>query len=65
MRVWAGAFPVEMNVPDLFPAILAIHSRCHDLLSTKLCAGDFMQLVWDSSSLWCYSEEDIPIIVFL
>lgn len=46
MGVWAGTFPVEMNVPDPFPAILAIHCCCHDLLSTKLCTvilctGDF------------------------
>lgn len=40
MGVWAGTFPVEMNVPDSFPAIFAIHFYCHDSLSLS-CALSF------------------------
>lgn len=37
MGVWAVTLPVETNVPDPFPATLAVRCCCHDLLSTKLC----------------------------
>lgn len=69
MGIWAGIFPMEMNVPDPFPEILARHCCGHDLLSAKfstvfLCTGDFLQLVWNSFSL-CYSRENMPLTVFL